>query len=77
MRAPEPVITTCDMVKNFSSLAVPSVITNLFNYLVMTANTVFAGNFEYDSAAKLAAVGLGTMFLGMFCRHILTGVNCA
>ena len=68
---------TSEMAKKFGRLAIPSVITNLFNYLVMTSNTIFAGNFEHDSAAKLAAVGLGTMFLGMFCRHILTGINCA
>lgn len=73
----KPQAKTSEMAKNFARLAVPSVITNLFNYMVMTANTVFAGNFEHDSAAKLAGVGLGTMFLGMFCRHILTGINCA
>lgn len=63
------------MAKNFARLAVPSVITNLFNYLVMTSNTIFAGNFTENSAAKLAGVGLGTMFLSMFCRHVLTGIN--
>ena len=30
-----------------------------------------------DSAAKLAGVGLGNMFLGMFCRQILNGMNSA
>ena len=45
--------------------------------MVMTANTIFAGQFKENSAAKLAGVGLGSMVLGMFCRHVLAGVNCA
>ena len=65
------------MTKHFLSLAGPSVITNVFSYMVMTVNTIFAGQFEHDSAAKLAGVGLGSMVLGMFCRHVLAGVNCA
>ena len=66
-----------EMVKHFSSLAGPSVITNVFSYMVMTVNTIFAGSLKGDSAAKLAGVGLGSMVLGMFCRHVLAGVNCA
>ena len=65
------------MTKHFLSLAGPSVITNVFSYMVMTVNTIFAGQFEHDSAAKLAGVGLGSMVLGMFCRHVLAGINCA
>ena len=65
------------MIKLFARLAIPSVITNVFSYLVMTVNTIFAGQFEEDSAAKLAGVGLGSMVLGMICRHTLAGVNCA
>ena len=67
----------CEMTKHFVSLAGPSVITNVFSYMVMTVNTIFAGQFAHDSAAKLAGVGLGSMVLGMFCRHVLAGVNCA
>ena len=65
------------MSKDFGKLAGPSVITNLFNYLVFIVNTIFAGNFELESPEKLAAIGLGNMVLGMFCRHVITGVNCA
>ena len=65
------------MTKHFLSLAGPSIITNVFSYMVMTVNTIFAGQFENDSAAKLAGVGLGSMILGMFCRHVLAGINCA
>ena len=43
----------------------------------MTVNTIFAGQFAEDSAAKLAGVGLGSMILGMFCRHVLAGLNSA
>ncbi len=35
--------TKCYMLKHFSRLAVPSVITNIFSYMVMTVNTIFAG----------------------------------
>lgn len=31
------------MTKNFLKLAIPSVITNVFSYMVMTVNTIFAG----------------------------------
>ena len=65
------------MTKHFARLAGPSVITNVFSYLVMTVNTIFAGQFEEESAAKLAGVGLGSMVLGMLCRHVLAGFNGA
>ena len=65
------------MMKNFLRLAVPSVITNIFNFSVLMVNIVFAGQYEHDSASKLAAVGLGGTLLGMFCRHFITGVNGA
>jgi len=66
-----------EMGKHFAKLAGPSIITNVFSYMVMTVNTIFAGSLKGDSAAKLAGVGLGSMVLGMFCRHVLAGVNCA
>ena len=65
------------MLKHFSKLAGPSVVTNVFSYMVMTVNTIFAGQLQENSAAKLADVGLGSMVLGMFYRHVLAGVNCA
>jgi MATE family multidrug resistance protein len=65
------------MTKHFVRLAGPSIITNIFSYMVMTVNTIFAGQFKEESAAKLAGVGLGSMILGMFCRHVLAGINCA
>ena len=33
----------CGMLKHFARLAGPSVITNVFSYMVMTVNTIFAG----------------------------------
>jgi len=36
-------LTKCEMAKHFTSLAGPSVITNVFSYMVMTVNTIFAG----------------------------------
>ena len=33
----------CQMLGHFARLAGPSVITNVFSYMVMTVNTIFAG----------------------------------
>lgn len=63
------------MALRFTQLAIPSIITSVFSFLVMTVNVIFAGRMTEDSAAKIAGVGLGNMFLGMFCRHILSGTN--
>ena len=52
-------------------------ITNMFNYMVMMVNVIFAGHFAEDASQKLAAIGLGTMTLGMFARFPLIGMNCA
>lgn len=37
--------TKTQMTKHFLVLAGPSVITNVFSYMVMTVNTIFAGQF--------------------------------
>lgn len=65
------------MASHFARLSVPSVVTGVLNFMVLTTNTIFAGNFKDDSATKLAAVGLGSMIVGMFCRHIMTGIASA
>ena len=65
------------MSKNFIKIAVPSMITTLINYIVMTINIIFVGQLEHDSAAKLAGVGLGNIFLSMFGRHIICSTNSA
>ena len=70
-------LTKRQMTKNFLRLAVPSVITNLFNFSVLTVNFMFAGHYEHDSASKLAAIGLGGTVIAMLCRHIVTGINSA
>jgi len=69
--------TRCEMLNIFLKVAIPSIITNVLSYVVMTVTTIFAGQFKEDSAAKLAGVGLSSMILGMFCRLVLAGVNCA
>jgi Na+-driven multidrug efflux pump len=38
------------MLKHFARIAIPSVITNVFSHFVMMVNTVYAGQFENDSA---------------------------
>ena len=67
----------CEMTIKFAKLALPSVLANLFSFLIMVINSAFAGQFKTDSARKLAAIGLGQMILGMFCRHIYIGINGA
>ena len=54
------------MAKQFSQLAIPSIITSLIGHLYMTINTIFAGRMATDSVTKMAGVGLGNMFLAMF-----------
>ena len=65
------------MAIHFTKLACPSVITSVGSFLIFTINTIFAGKFEQDSAAKLAGVGLGSMVLSMVIRYTITGMNCA
>lgn len=65
------------MAKHFARLVVPSIITSVGAFMVMTINTIFAGRIEKDTAAKLAGVGLGSMMLSMIARYILIGINCA
>lgn len=67
----------CDMTIHFTKLMCPSVITSIGSFLIFTINTIFAGQFENDSAAKLAGVGVGSMMLSMIMRYVLTGMNCA
>jgi len=67
----------CDMTIHFTKLMCPSVITSIGSFLIFTINTIFAGQFEKDSAAKLAGVGVGSMMLSMIMRYVLTGMNCA
>ena len=71
------VLTKSEMSKRFIKIAIPSIITTVINYMVMTVNLIFVGHIETDSAAKLAGVGLGNIFLGMFCRHIICSTNSA
>ena len=70
-------LSKCEMSKQFVKIAVPSIITTVINYVVMTVNLIFVGQLKHDSAAKLAGVGLGNIFLGMFCRHIICSTNSA
>ena len=65
------------MIKHFVKLVIPSIITSVGAFMVMTINTIFAGKIVDDTAAKLAGVGLGSLMLSMIARYILIGVNCA
>ena len=59
----------CEMTKHFAKLVGPSIITTVSSYIIMTINSVYAGQFVEDSATKLAGFGLGTMILSMICRN--------
>ena len=59
----------------FLRIAIPTIFSCLFLELIYFINAVFAGGL--DDAAKLAGVGLGTVFINMICLHPLIGMNGA
>ena len=46
------------MIKKFVKLVIPSIITSVGAFMVMTINTIYAGQIVDDTAAKLVGVGL-------------------
>lgn len=66
-----------NMTKNFIVLAIPAIFTLIGAYFVFVLNVIFAGRMTEDSAAKMAGVGLGNLFLALCCRYVLAGINSA
>ena len=65
------------MAKRFFMLVVPAIIAMIGSYFVFAINVIFAGRMTDDTARKMAAVGLGNLFLGLCCRYVLAGTNAA
>jgi Na+-driven multidrug efflux pump len=56
-------------------VAVPTILGQVFSLLVVAANTGFIGHLGDE--AKLAGVGLGTLYVNIFCQSIILGLNGA
>ena len=69
--------TWYEMAQRFILLVIPAIIMQISSYFVFLVNMVFAGRMTEDTAAKVAAVGLGNLFLALCCRYVLAGMNSA
>jgi MATE family multidrug resistance protein len=56
-------------------VAVPTILGQVFALLVIASNTAFIGHL--GDSAKLAGVGLGTLYVNIFCQSIILGLNGA
>lgn len=56
-------------------VAVPTILAQVFSLLVIASNTAFIGHL--GDSAKLAGVGLGTLYVNIFCQSIILGLNAA
>ena len=63
------------MTKKIIKIAVPTILAQVFALLVIASNTAFIGHL--GDAAKLAGVGLGTLYINIFCQSIILGLNGA
>jgi len=60
---------------NIIKVAVPTILAQIFALLVVAINTAFVGH--AGDTAKLAGVGLGTLYVNIFCQSIILGLNGA
>ncbi len=67
--------TTAEMCLRIIKVAVPTILGQVFSLLVVAANTGFIGHLGDE--AKLAGVGLGTLYVNIFCQSIILGLNGA
>ena len=56
-------------------VAVPTILGQVFALLVVAINTGFIGHL--GDSAKLAGVGLGLLYINIFCQSIILGLNGA
>ena len=68
-------LSVCKIVKNFLSLAIPTIVSCLFLQLTNIVNAIYAG--KMNDPAKLAGVGLGASWLNIICFAIFMGTNGA
>ena len=67
--------TLSQMCLRIIKVAVPTILGQVFSLLVVAANTGFIGHLGDE--AKLAGVGLGTLYVNIFCQSIILGLNGA
>lgn len=67
--------TTKKMSWNIVRVAVPTILGQVFALIVYAFNTAFIG--QLGDSAKLAGVGLGTLYVNIFCQSIILGLNGA
>lgn len=63
------------MVKNIINIALPVIIGQFFAIFVELINVGFIGHL--NDPAKVAGVGLGNMYVNIFCLSIVFGLNSA
>ena len=56
-------------------VGVPTILGQVFALLVVSANTAYIG--KLGDNAMLAGVGLGTLYVNIFCQSIILGLNGA
>ena len=63
------------MVRNIAAIAVPVIIGQFFSLFVELINVAYIGHL--NDPAKVAGVGLGNMYVNIFCLSIVFGLNGA
>ena len=63
------------MLKSFLKLAVPAILQNALNFLMIITNAAFAG--RLDDPAMLAAVGIGNVLCMIFLIIMYMGLDSA
>ena len=63
------------MSQNIVTIAVPTILGQVFALIIYAFNTAFIG--QLGDSAKLAGVGLGTLYVNIFCQSIILGLNGA
>ena len=68
-------LTTREMTSQIIRIAGPTILAQVFALLVFSMNTAFIGHL--GDSAKVAGVGLGTLYTNIFCQSIILGLNGA
>ena len=63
------------LIKEFLKLAVPSIITNMLGFMLITTNSIYAGILE--DPLVLAAVGIGNVCCVIIVLTMFVGINSA
>lgn len=63
------------MTKHIVTVAVPTILGQVFSLLVVAVNIAFIG--QLGNTEMLAGAGLGTLYVNIFCQSIILGLNGA